>query len=51
MGIDDINIDGVPPLGMTILVQNDTITLTDQNVVISNDVASGEETDNDDGEQ
>lgn len=51
MGIDDINVDGVPPLGMTILVQNDTITLTDQNVVISNDVASGEETDNDDGEQ
>jgi hypothetical protein len=51
MGIDDINVDGVPPLGMTILVQNDTITLTDQNVVISNDVASREETDNDDGEQ
>jgi hypothetical protein len=46
MGIDDINVDGVPPLGMTILVQNDTITLTDQNVVISNDVASGEETGN-----
>jgi hypothetical protein len=51
MGIDDINVDGLPPLGMTILVQNDTIALTDQNVVISNDVASGEETDNDDDEQ
>ncbi|MGI0042940.1 MAG: hypothetical protein ACRD47_04445 [Nitrososphaeraceae archaeon] len=51
MGIDDINIDGVPPLGMTILVQNDTITLTDQNVVISDDVTSGEETDNDDNDE
>lgn len=51
MGIDDINVDGVPPLGMTILVQNDTITLTDQNVVISNDMASGDGSDNDDGEQ
>lgn len=47
MGIDDINIDGVPPLGMTILVQNDTVTLTDENVVISNDMVSGEETGND----
>ena len=46
--IDDIDIDGVPPLGMTILVQNDTITLTDENVVISNDVASGDGSDNDD---
>ena len=51
MGIDDINVDGVPPLGMTILVQNDTITLTDQNVVISNDMATGDGSDNDDGEQ
>jgi hypothetical protein len=48
MAIDDIDIDGVPPLSMTILVQNDTITLTDENVVISNDVASGDESDNDD---
>jgi len=48
-GIDDINVDGVPPLGMTLLVQNDTITLTDDDVVISNDVASGgDETDNGD---
>jgi hypothetical protein len=47
MGIDDINIDGVPPLGMTILVQNDTVTLTDENVVISTDAVSGEETGND----
>jgi hypothetical protein len=46
MGIDDINVDGVPPLGMTILVQNDTITLTDQNMVISNEVTSEEEIDN-----
>ena len=51
MGIDDINVDGVPPLGMTILVQNDTITLTDQNVVISNDMATGDGSDNVDGEQ
>lgn len=50
--IDDINVDGVPPLGTTLLVQNDTVTLTDQNVVISNDAASEEETDIDDeGEQ
>jgi hypothetical protein len=48
MGIDDINVDGVPPLGMTLLLQNDTVTLTDQNVVISNDVESGDESDNDD---
>jgi hypothetical protein len=48
MGIDDINIDGVPPLGMTILVQNDTVILTDENVVISNDMVSGEEAGNDD---
>ena len=40
-GIDDINVGGVPPLGMTLLVQNDTITLTDDVVVISNDVACG----------
>ncbi len=46
--IDDINVDGVPPLGTTLLVQNDTVTLTDQNIVISNDVASDEETDIDD---
>lgn len=46
--IDDINVDGVPPLGTTLLVQNDTVTLTDQNVVISNDVESDEETDIDD---
>lgn len=46
--IDDIDIDGVPPLGMTILVQNDTITLTDENVVLSNDVATGDESDSDD---
>jgi hypothetical protein len=51
MGIDDINVDGVPPLGMTLLVQNDTITLTNENVVISNDVASVEETDNNDGDE
>jgi hypothetical protein len=51
MGIDDINIDGVPPLGMTILVQNDTVTLTDENVVISNDTVSGEEAGNDEDEE
>jgi len=48
MGIDDINVDGVPPLGMTLLVQNDTITITDQNVVLSNDVASEDEPGNND---
>ena len=48
--VDDINVDGVPPLGTTLLVQNDTVTLTDQNVVISNDVVMGEETDNDNEE-
>jgi len=48
MGIDDINVDGVPPLGMTLLVQNDTITITDQNVVLSNDVASEDEPGNHD---
>jgi hypothetical protein len=47
MGIDDIDIDGVPPLGMTILVQNDTVTLTNENVVISDDTQSREETGND----
>jgi hypothetical protein len=48
MAIDDIDIDGVPPLGMTILVQNDTVTITNENVVISDDVASGDESDNGD---
>jgi hypothetical protein len=48
MGVDDINVDGVPPLGMTLLVQNDTVTLTDENIIISNDEASTEETGNDD---
>jgi hypothetical protein len=47
-GIDDINVDGIPPLGMTLLVQNDTITITDQNVVLSNDVASEDEPGNND---
>jgi hypothetical protein len=49
-GIDDINVDGVPPLGMTLLVQNDTITLTDENVVISGDMVSDEEIGNDNEE-
>jgi hypothetical protein len=49
-GIDDINVDGVPPLGMTLLVQNDTITLTDENVVISDDMVSDEEIGNDNEE-
>lgn len=48
-GIDDIDIDGVPPLGMTILVQNDTVTVTDENVVISNSVSSDEDTGSDEG--
>ena len=48
MAIDDIDIDGVPPLGMTILVQNDTVTITNENVVISDYVASGDESDNGD---
>ena len=48
MGIDDINVDGVPHLGMTLLVQNDTVTLTDENVIISNGEANVEETSNDD---
>lgn len=39
MGTDDIDIDGVSPLGMIILVQNDTVAVTDENVVISNDMA------------
>lgn len=51
MGINDIDIDGVPPLGMTILVQNDTVTLTDQNVVTSNDMVNEEETGNNDEDQ
>jgi hypothetical protein len=36
---------------MTLLVQNDTITLTDENVVISDDMVSDEEigNDNEDG--
>lgn len=46
MGIDDIDIDGVPILGMTILVQNDTVTITNENVVISDDMISTEETGN-----
>jgi hypothetical protein len=49
-GIDDINVDGIPPLGMTLLVQNDTITLTDENVVISDDMVSDEEIGNDNEE-
>ena len=49
-GIDDINVDGVPPLGITLLVQNDTITLTDENVVISDDMISDEEIGNDNEE-
>lgn len=46
-GIDDINVNGVPPLGMTILVQNDTVTITNEDVVISDDMTSAEETGDD----
>jgi len=47
MGIEDINVDWVPPLGMTLHVQNDTVTLTDENIIVSNGDANAEEAGND----
>jgi hypothetical protein len=41
VGTEDIDIVGVPPSGMTILVQNDTVTVTDEDVVVSNDIITG----------
>jgi len=41
VGTEDIDIVGVPPSGMTILVQNDTVTVTDEDVIVSNDIITG----------